>query len=67
MPASNPINSPGLPPAHPDQGVTRQVLAELKHRGLDATRQSEMWAEIIDVVSRCVEPTESTIHKLLNK
>ncbi len=29
MPASNPINSPGLPPAHPDQGVTRQVLAEL--------------------------------------
>lgn len=45
----------------------RQVLAELKHRGLDASRQSEMWAEIIDVVSRCVEPTESTIHKLLNK
>ena len=45
----------------------RQVLAELRHRGIDAAAQSEMWAEIIEVVARCVEPTETTIQQLLKK
>lgn len=45
----------------------RQVLAELKHRGVDAKRQIQMWAEINEVIARCVEPGESTIKQLLNK
>ena len=45
----------------------RQVLAELRHRNIDAARQVEMWAEIAEV-SRCVTETEpSTIQKLLKR
>ena len=45
----------------------RQVLAELRHRGIDATRQIELYAEICEVVASCVTPSESTIDKLLKK
>ena len=46
----------------------RQVLAELRHRNIDAAMQSQMWDEISEVVARCVTETEpSTIAKLLNK
>ena len=46
----------------------RQVLAELRHRNIDAAQQAEMWEEIAEVVARCVTDTEpSTITKLLNR
>ena len=45
----------------------RQCLKEMKNRELSAARQQEMWDEIADVISRCVEPTESTIQQLLKK
>lgn len=46
----------------------RQVLAELRHRNIDAAQQVQMWEEIAEVVSRCVVDTEpSTITKLLNR
>lgn len=44
----------------------RRILAELRHRGIDAERQVQMWDEIADVLNRCVEPSESTIKQLLN-
>lgn len=45
----------------------RRVLAELRHRGIDATRQSEMFAEIAEVIGRGITPSQSTISQLLNK
>ena len=46
----------------------RQVLAELRHRGIDAAKQQKMYGEIIQAITKDVKtPTESTIHRLLNR
>jgi hypothetical protein len=46
----------------------RQILTELRHRGIDAERQRTMWAEITEAIIKDVKtPSESTISKLLDK
>ena len=46
----------------------RQILAELRHRGIDAEKQRNMFNEIADAIREDVEtPSESTISKLLGK
>ena len=46
----------------------RQILGELRHRGIDAERQAEMWIEIQDVVAQSVvDNPPSTIKKLLSR
>lgn len=45
----------------------RSVLAELRHRGIDADRQRLMFDEIAEVIGRGISPSESTITRLLNK
>jgi len=45
----------------------RRVLAELRHRGIDAERQRQMFEEIAEVIGRGISPSESTITRLLNK
>lgn len=45
----------------------RQILAELRHRGIDADRQRTMWGEIATAIAKDVKtPSESTISRLLN-
>lgn len=46
----------------------RQILAELRHRGIDAERQQKMWGEIADAISSDIKtPAESTMTKLLKR
>ena len=46
----------------------RQILAELRHRGIDAQRQQVMFDEIKEAIVKDVKtPTESTLSKLLSK
>ena len=46
----------------------RQILSELRHRGVDADRQRQMWEQITAAILKDVKPTEdSTLTKLLSK
>ena len=46
----------------------RQILTELRHRGIDADRQRAMWEEITASIIKDVKPQEdTTLVKLLSK
>ena len=46
----------------------RQILAELRHRGIDAEKQQQMYGEILEAIAGDVKtPAESTLSRLLDK
>ena len=46
----------------------RQILGELRHLGIDAERQAEMWNEISEVISQnLADNPPSTLQKLVNR